>query len=92
MTSIETRYALNQSSIQLLDQSKAKLFKAQEASEGLAQRFVSEQREALKSAYSQVPDTSGNPTYEPYATVKVGGKIVAEIDNHGFVQTSNGVG
>lgn len=92
MTSIETRYPINQPGVQMLDLNKAKLFKTQEAPEGTYQRFIGEQREALKAAFNQVPDTSGNPTYEPYATVKVGGKVVAEIDNHGFVQTSNGVG
>lgn len=92
MSAIDTRYPINQSGVQALDLSKVKLFKAQEAPEGNYQRFIGEQREALKAAFNQVPDTAGNPTYEPYATVKVRGKIVAEIDNHGFVKTSNGVG
>lgn len=92
MSAIETRYPINQPGVQMLDLSKAKLFKAQEAPEGIYQHFIGEQREALKAAFNQVPDTTGNPAYEPYATVKVGGKVVAEIDNHGFVKTSNGVG
>ena len=43
----------------------------------------------LRSA--QPPDTAGNPAYQPYATVRVGGTVVAEIDNHGFATMSNAV-
>jgi hypothetical protein len=90
MTSIDGR--LNLSGLRPLDMSKLKPIKISEAPEELYQRLISAQESFLESRYSQAPDTSGNPAYQPYAVVKVNGKVVAEIDNHGFTETSNALG
>jgi len=37
------------------------------------------------------PDGANGPAYQPYAVVRVDGKVVAEIDNQGFVEVSNAV-
>ncbi len=60
--------------------------------EELYQRFVGAQEKFLEGRHSQSADTSQNPAYKEYATVRVNGKVVAEIDNHGWVKTSNSLG
>lgn len=47
---------------------------------------------ALQASYTQPADTSNDPAYKEYATVTVNGRTVAEIDNHGWVKTSNALG
>ena len=60
-----------------------------EAPEDLFQMIMTAKQDMLQMHYSQAPDTTKNPTYAPYATVVVNGKVVAEIDNHGFVKTAD---
>ncbi|MEA4856650.1 MAG: hypothetical protein AAGU21_03120 [Solidesulfovibrio sp.] len=60
-----------------------------EAPEDLFQRMMAAKKEMLENDYSQLPEISRNPTYSKYASIVVNGKVVAEIDNHGFVTTSN---
>jgi hypothetical protein len=55
-------------------------------------RIMEAQEALLEMSHSVRPDTSRNPAYAAYATVQVGGKVVAEIDNHGWVTTSNALG
>lgn len=54
--------------------------------------FIEQEEQFLKGLHGTLPDTSNNPTYQPYATVKVNGRVVAEIDNHGWVTTSKAFG
>ncbi|EKO38692.1 MAG: hypothetical protein B193_2599 [Solidesulfovibrio magneticus str. Maddingley MBC34] len=61
----------------------------EEAPEDLFQMIMNAKQNMLEQRYAAPPDTSKNPTYAPYATVVVNGKVVAKIDNHGFVETSN---
>lgn len=77
---------------QLLSLDNVKKFHVSEAPEALYQQFVSAQETILQHKYSQTPSTQNNPAYKPYATVVVNGKTIAEIDNHGFVTTSNASG
>ncbi|HCR13629.1 hypothetical protein [Solidesulfovibrio sp.] len=63
-----------------------------EAPEDLFQQIMTAKKEMLELDYSRHPDTSRNPTYAKYATVVANGKVVATIDNHGFVETSNAMG
>ena len=63
-----------------------------EADEETYQRLVGAQEQLLEMRYRQAPDLSNNLAYAPYATVRVNGKVVAEIDNNGFVTTSNAMG
>jgi hypothetical protein len=63
-----------------------------EAPEDLFQMVMQAKQEMLEQRYSQKPDLSNNPTYAPYSTVVVNGKVAAKIDNHGFVETSNAMG
>lgn len=60
-----------------------------EAPEELFQQVMAAKKEALENDYRQAPVISKNSTYSKYASVVVNGKVVAEIDNHGFVETSN---
>jgi hypothetical protein len=60
-----------------------------EAPEDLFQMVMTAKQNMLQLQYSQAPDTTNNPTYAPYATVVVNGEVVAKIDNHGFVETTN---
>ncbi|MBB4953987.1 hypothetical protein H4S14_002047 [Agrobacterium vitis] len=48
-------------------------------------------KSALESAYTEYtqPDLSNEPRLKAYATVTVGGQIVATIDNQGVVESSN---
>lgn len=72
--------------------SVASTFKAiplEQAPEGLFNQIVEAQREMLRNDYTTPPETEGNPAYAPYATITVNGKMVAQIDNHGWVRSSN---
>jgi len=60
-----------------------------EAPEELFQQIMAAKKEMLENDYRQPPTISKNPTYSKYASIVVNGKVVAEIDNHGFVETSN---
>jgi hypothetical protein len=60
-----------------------------EAPEDLFQQIMAAKKEMLENDYRQLPVISNNPTYSKYASIVVNGKVVAEIDNHGFVETSN---
>lgn len=89
MTSIQGGMSINLASARQIDTSKLKLINVAESPEQEYRSYVAAQETFLESAYSRPSDTSGNPTYQPYAVVKVKGKVVAEIDNHGFTGTSN---
>lgn len=60
-----------------------------EAPEDLFQQIMAAKKEMLENDYRQHPVVSKNPTYSKYASIVVNGKVIAEIDNHGFVETSN---
>lgn len=90
MTSITSGIPL--SDAQPLDMSKAKRVAIWEQSEELYGRYMQAVESVLESNHAVHPDTSSNPTYAAFATVQVGGKVVAEIDNHGWVMTSNALG
>lgn len=63
-----------------------------EAPEELFQQVMNAEEDMLELKYSDMPSTAGNPTYAGYANVFVKNKIVAQIDNHGWVQSSNALG
>jgi hypothetical protein len=92
VTSIYAGISIFDPNIKALDMSKLKPISVSELSAESYQRFVSAQESFLEGRHSQPADTSKNPTYKEYTTVTVNGKIVAEIDNHGWVKTSNSVG
>jgi hypothetical protein len=56
------------------------------------QSHLARMEKLLEARYQQLPDLSGHPAYQDYATVEVNGQVVATIDNHGFTTTSNSVG
>lgn len=60
-----------------------------EVPDELFQQMMKAEQTMLEMDYTSHPDTSGNPTYAQYARVVVNGKVVAEIDNHGWLKTSN---
>ena len=90
MTSIENRISVHDA--QPLDMSKIKPIAVWEQPGELFENFIKVHETMLESRHSTRPDTSNNPAYAAYATVQVGGQVVAEIDNHGFVTTSNKAG
>ncbi|PCI54970.1 MAG: hypothetical protein COB36_08955 [Alphaproteobacteria bacterium] len=92
MTSIHTGIYINDPHVKALDTSKMKMFHISEADEGLYQRFISAEEKFLESQYTEHPDTSNHPLYQPYATVQVGGKTVATLYNNGSVSSSNALG
>lgn len=56
------------------------------------QGLISGLQLALEADYRQfpeMPDLSNYPAIKPYATVMVGGQVVAKLDNQGGVQTDN---
>lgn len=62
------------------------------ASDEVFESFMAAQETMLELKYTSPSDTGQNPTYNSYATVVVDGKIVAKIDNHGWVESSNAIG
>ena len=92
MTAIHAGFSLNNPNIKPLDMSKAKLTHISEAPQDVFEHFTKAQESMLEARYSIMPDTSKNPTYKDYAKVVVNGKVVAQIDNHGWTKTSNALG
>lgn len=56
------------------------------------QGFLDMQETLLQQKYTTTAETDDHPAYQPYAKVVVGGKVVAEIDNHGWTASSNAFG
>ncbi len=92
MTSVQAGFAVSRPDVIMLNTSKLAISSLHEEPDELYRRVMDGQEKFLQSRYSRTSDTTANPTYGEYATVKVGGKTVAEIDNHGWVKTSNGLG
>ena len=92
MTSIQSGIPINAANVRPIDLSKVKMFDIAEAPEGQYQRYLKNAEHMLKIAHSQAPELSSNPTYKDYASVQVNGKVVATVNNQGFVQTSNALG
>lgn len=82
-------HSISLADVRPVDMSGAKPIRAWEQSAEVFANFVRAQEAILESRHSVRPDTSRDPAYAPYATVQIGGKVVAEIDNHGWVTTSN---
>lgn len=92
MISIHAGISINHPDVKAFDMSKLQTISMSETSEENYQRFIGMQEKSLEMRHSQPANTSQNPAYKEYATVKVNGKTVAKIDNHGFVETSNALG
>lgn len=58
------------------------------------QERIAANKKYLESQYTQYsePDLSNEPSMKPYATVVVGGKVVATIDNQGVVTSDDALG
>lgn len=92
MTPIQSGISINDPNVRAIDMKSLKKVNLIEASDELFQRFISHQQQFLEMRYTNPADTSNHPAYQDYATVQVKGKVVARIDNHGFVETSNAIG
>lgn len=88
----QTRLSINDANVKALDVTALNKFKLSEAPEDLYNRVLEAQKSFLEHRYTEHPDLSDNPAYQNYATIEVNGKVVAEIDNHGFTKTSNALG
>ena len=84
----DTSYRLDVASVKPLA-ATIKAVPLAEAPEDLFQMVMAAKQDMLRLQYSQAADTANNPTYAPYAAVVVNGVVVAKIDNHGFVETTN---
>lgn len=92
MTSISAGFSLDGANVHSIADSGIKSFSLQDAPDDLFQQIMEGQLTMLRGQYSSMPSTSSNPTYKSYADVVVGGTVIAKIDNHGFVQSDNGLG
>ena len=92
MVPVSVGIPIDRPGVTRLDPSQLKTFKLHEAPEDLFQSMIRAQEKMLEWRHTTHPDTSQHPAYKEYATVEVGGKVVARIDNHGFVRTSNALG
>ena len=88
MFPIDSSIPLDRANMRWFDISALKLQKLDEAferqgtpAENVANAVQFSQYTAALAAHS--------PAYQPYAVVRVDGKVVAEIDNHGFAEMSN---
>lgn len=89
MTSISSGIAINNSGVRLIDNAQLKPIHISELPKEDYQRIMKAQERMLVMRYKNLPNTADNKTYSEYAKVTVDGKTVAEIDNHGWVKTSN---
>ncbi|MCG8356193.1 MAG: hypothetical protein MI920_11515 [Kiloniellales bacterium] len=78
--------------VRAIDSSKLTSFNIVESSDEVFQNFIAKEQEFLEALYSRPADTSHHPAYQSFGTVTLNGKVVAKIDNNGFVETSNAMG
>ena len=72
-----------------IDETGLTMYHVSEDSEENYQSYIRDQQKFLECLYTQFPDPSSNPSNSSYATVEVNGHVVCEIDNNGFVKSSN---
>ena len=72
-----------------LDKTSLTMYNVSEDSEENYQSYIQDQKKFLECLYAKFPDPSSNPSNSSYATVEVNGQVVCEIDNNGFVESSN---
>ena len=89
MTSIQAGISIFDPRVKEIDTSTLPRFNLAEADEALYQQFIDSEERFLTSRYTLIPDTSKDPAYQNYATVEVDGEVVARIDNHGYVSSTN---
>ncbi len=78
--------------VKRLDMSGLKATHISELPEQEYQMAIEALERMLEGKYMRMPepaDLAGYPGMKPYATVVVGGKIVAKVDNQGALETSN---
>lgn len=91
MFPIDSGIPVDRANMRWLDISALKLQKLDEAFERQGTPAENIAKALQFSQHTAALDTANNPAYQPYAVVRVGGKVVAEIDNHGFAEMSNAV-
>lgn len=92
MTSISSPISLSNPNVRQIDTSKMQMKHVSELNEGSYQNYVKGTERLLEAQYGQTSDVSGHPAHQNYADVVVNGKVVAKVDNHGFVESSNAIG
>lgn len=92
MMPIQPGFSINAPGVKEITPKASDRINLTEASNEIFQNYYDQQQKFLEARYSNLGDTSNHPAYQDYATVRVDGKVVAKINNHGFVETSNGVG
>jgi hypothetical protein len=65
--------------------------KISEAPQKVFDAFVAMSKKFLAVKYAEAAATSDHPACQPYAQIRVNGQVVAEIDNNGFIKSSNGL-
>ncbi len=83
-----TSYHIDPSSVRSVA-SSLKAVPLAEVPDDLFNQIMKAQEDMLILEHSRMPETAGNPAYAGYANIVVNGKVVAEIDNHGGIKTSN---
>ena len=87
--------------INLLDTSNLKKINVSELPEDQYQSFMEREqqriaanRQFLENQYTRytAPDYSNDPRMKSYATITVGGQVVAKIDNQGVIETDDALG
>ena len=92
MTRETAGFDLSAANVRAIDTGKLKKINIAEASDETFQHFVEMQQKFLELRFSSGADTSQHPGYSSYATVTLNGKVVAKLDNNGFVESSNAIG
>jgi hypothetical protein len=72
-----------------LDKKDLTMFHVSESSEKFYQSYIEDQQKFLECLYTKMPDPSCNPANSAYATIEVNGDVICEIDNNGYVKSSN---
>ena len=91
MFPVDSGLPIEHANMRWFDISALKLQKLDEAFDRQGTPAENVAKAAQFSQHAAALDTANNPAYQPYAVVRVGGKLVAEIDNHGFAKMSNAV-
>lgn len=91
MADAQTRLSLDDPGVRPVT-GRVKALKLFEGSDESGPRSVRNWEDFLTICHDAPPDTTRDPTYADYAKILVNGTVVAEIDNHGWVKSSNAVG
>lgn len=89
MSTIDSGYSINDPNVKAVHLNQNDIRHISEAPEELYQSYVYSEERILKALHTQLDTAPNSPRNQDYASVEVGGQVVATVSNNGFVTSSN---